>query len=68
MKILVEKNLVKFALDYIWTQVAIKEKVYHDHPTQIEDMQALIDDGKMPVGWYKLKKEFDLNKTTENKL
>jgi hypothetical protein len=67
MKILVEKKLVKFALDYIWTQKAIKEKVYHDQPTQIEDMQALIDDGKMPLGWYQLKKEFDLDNTWKEK-
>ncbi len=55
----VDRGLIKFAVDYILMGVAIENGVYHDQPSLDIDMQKLIDDGKLPAGWYKLKKILD---------
>ena len=55
----IDKSLIEFAVNYIWIGVAIENGVYHDQPTLEEDMQKLVDDGKLPSGWYKLREALD---------
>lgn len=59
MKVEVDKDLLDFAVNHIWMEVAIKHGVYHDQPTLIEDMDRLVTDGMLPCGWYDLKKLLD---------
>lgn len=55
----IDRILVEFAVNHIHRQVAIKNGVYHDQDSLEEDLQKLVDDGKLPIGWYGLKEALD---------
>lgn len=55
----IRKELLEFAVNYIWMQVAIKHGVYHDQDSLEEDMWKLVVDGELPSGWYEMKELLD---------
>jgi len=59
-KVEVEKRLIEFALRNILMREAIKQGKYHDQESLEDDLQEIIDKGKLPSGWYELN---DLSKT-----
>ena len=60
-QITIKKSLLEFAVNYIHMQVAIEDGVYHDQPSLAADMQKLVDDGRLPSGWYDLKMYLDMD-------
>lgn len=52
----VDRELIEFAVRNMLMNKAISMGKYHDQDTLEEDLQKIVDDGKMPSGWYSLNK------------
>lgn len=55
----VDRRLIEAAVNNVWMRVAIDNGVYHDQDSLEDDMQKLVDDGKLPIFWYSLKEILD---------